>query len=208
MEELKADFETMNHRQLIDELFKHCKQRASGTVFFNLQSGESARLVLNRGVIHWVAYEQLRGREAIESMRRIAHARFSFNPHLRMAIGEQKLPSTTFILKRLYKQSKKSSKVVDLPIERKTRRPPVNQNNLTDETYFSLDQVRVTLEKEAMEYLGPMAKVLCADYLKSMPSQLNASQLRKVIVAIKLDINDDRKEAHFVAKVEKALMIK
>jgi hypothetical protein len=208
MEELMVDSESMNHRQLVDELFKHCKQRASGTVFFNLQSGQSARLVLNKGVIHWVAYEHLRGREAIESMRKIGHARFSFNPHLRMAIGEQKLPSTTYILKRLYKQSKKSSTVVDLPVEREANRPPANQNNMTGEAYFSLDQVRVTLEKEAMEYLGPMAKVLCADYLKSMPSQLNSSQLRKVIVAIKLDINDERKEANFVAKVERALMIK
>jgi hypothetical protein len=207
IEELMVDIETMNHRQLIDELFKHCKQRASGTVFFNHQSGQSARLVLNRGVIHWVAYEQLRGREAIESMRKIDHARFSFNPHLRMAIGEQKLPSTTYILKRLYKQRKKSSTVVDLPVERETRSSPDHHHNITGEACLSQDEVRVTLEKEALEYLGPMAKVLCADYLKPLPSQLSVTQVRKLIVALKLDINDERKEAQFVARVEKALKL-
>lgn len=207
-----VEIETMSHRQLVDLLYRHCKQRASGTVFFNLPNGQSARLVLSRGVIHWIAFEHLRGREAIESMRQIDEARFSFNPQLRMAIGEQKLPSTTYILKRLYKQKNKPATVTALPVEREVVSSEVSsedpQDDFVEERRFNQDHVRSIVEQEALEYLGPIARLLCADYLKSMPSQLSLSQVRQLIGALKHDINDDRKGEAFKTKIKQALKIK
>jgi hypothetical protein len=204
---IDIDIEAMDHRQLVDELFRHCKQRATGTVFFNLLDGQSARLVLNKGVIHWVAFEHLRGREAIESMRHIDQARFSFNPHLRMAIGEQQLPSTTYILKRLYKHRKKPATITALSIEKGVVSTSEHPEDLSEEPYFEQDQVRSILEKEALEYLGPMACVLCSEYLKPMPARLSLSQVRQLISMLKQDIKDERKGALFKTKVKRILNI-
>ncbi len=198
---------TLNHRQLIDELVRHCKEGVSGTIFFNLLSGESARIVLNRGAIRWVAYQQSRGIEAIEEIGEITEARFNFNPLLKLAIGEQQLPPTIKILKQLYKHNNTAKPEDDLPIVTDMVSPPYTQVEINGEKHFSKDQVRMALEEEVMEYLGPIAKVLCADYLKNMPPQLNLTQVRQLISILKQDINDDRKGRLFMTGVERALKI-
>jgi len=201
----------MNYRQLIDELIKQCKARSSGTLFFNLDNGQSARLVLNQGNICWVAFRQLRGEEALEAIREIGFARLNFNPLLKLAIGEQNLPSTSMMLKRLYRNAHSSAQEggSDIPplVTEVVTRPEVPVES-GGEPRFSLDQVHQALEREAMEYLGPMARILCADYLKSMPSQLSHSQVRHLITMLVHDINDEVKGLRFMQGVNKALNIR
>jgi hypothetical protein len=202
-----VDNRAMNYRQLIDELTKHCKEKVSGTIFFNLKSGQSARLVLSQGVIHWIAYEKLRGRKAVESIREIDQAHFNFNPLLKLAIGEQQLPPTIDILKRLYKHNNNPTTVPDLPLENERLSSSNPQIDLNRERLFDQDRVRSILEEEALEYLGPMTRVLCTDYLKAMPPLLNLSQVRQLITALKKDINDHKKGALFLIRVKKALKV-
>jgi hypothetical protein len=197
----------MNHQQLIEKLVKHCKERASGTIFFNLPGGQSARLVLNNGVIHWTAYEQLRGTKAIESIRDIDQARFNFNPSLKLAIGNQQLPPTSDILKQLDNHNNKPVTEDGLLFTQEGFSTTNIQPNVSGEDHLDLDRVRLVLEEEAMEYLGPMGKVLCADYLKSMPPHLSIIQVRQVISSLKQDINDERKGELFMARVKKELSI-
>jgi hypothetical protein len=197
----------MDHKQLIDELVKHCKAKVSGTIFFNLKSGQSARLVLNQGVIHWIAYERLRGKVAIESICEIDQARFNFNPLLKLVIGEQELPPTADILKRLYKHNNKPKTPHDSSLKQEWNSLLNTQVNLSGERHYDQNQVRSILEKEALEYLGPMAKVLCKDYLKAMPSQLSLNQVRQLISSLTQDINNDRKGSLFLTRVKKALKI-
>jgi hypothetical protein len=202
-----VDNRTMTSRQLIDELVRHCKERASGTIFFNLYTGESARMVLNEGVISWVAFEQLRGEEAIDALSQIREARFSFNPLLKLAIGKQQLPSTSKIVKRLYKQIIDSSPTHNVPAVTGAVLLPNAQDAVSSDRPFSLDQVRLTLENEAVEHLGPMAKLLCTDYFKSMPPYLSHSQVRQLIGTLMRDINDERKGQLFMERVERVLKI-
>jgi hypothetical protein len=197
----------MTGRQLIDELLRHCKERASGTIFFNLYTGESARMILNEGIISWVAFEQLRGEEAIDALSQIHEARFTFNPLLKLAIGKQQLPSTSKILKRLYTQINDASPTHPVPFMTDAASPPNAQDTVSGDRPFSLDQVRLVLENEAVEYLGPMAKLLCTDYLKSMPPHLSNNQVRQLIGALMRDINDERKGQLFMERVERVLKI-
>ncbi len=199
----------MNYRQLIDELIKQCKARSSGTLFFNLDNGQSARLVLNQGSICWVAFLQLRGEEALEAIREIGFARLNFNPLLKLAIGEQSLPSTSTILKRLYRNSHSSMReeTSDIPLVTEVVKTPEVSVESGGDNPFSLDKVRQALEYEALEYLGPMARIICADYLKSMPSQLSHAQVRHLITMLMQDINDEIKGASFMRRVNNALNI-
>lgn len=198
----------LSQRQLIRSLVKLCKERASGTLFFNLNTGVSARLVLNRGSIRWVAYSDLRGLAAIDAIREIETARMSFNPNLKLVIGEQDLPSTSEIITQLdNKRRSDPTEQEEIPLitEAVPISPPLME--ATADRPFELERVRSVLEQESMEYLGPMARVLCADYLKSMPSYLSHAQVRQVIGALAQDINNERKGQDFAARVKRILNI-
>jgi hypothetical protein len=196
---------TMNHQQLIDEVVRHCSEMQSGTIFLTLPTGESARIVLNEGGICWIAFEQLRGEEAIEAFSQINEARFSFNPLLKLVIGKQQLPPTPQVINRLYKQIKDPASQQGVPVLTEVISRQNTQDADSDNRPFSLEQVRSVLENEAVEYLGPMAKLLCADYLKSMPPQLSHGQVRQLISALKRDIRDERKGLLFMERVTRAL---
>jgi hypothetical protein len=196
---------TLNQRQLLKELVKHCKGRASGTVFFNQESGESARMVLNQGEICWVAYQNLRGEAAIEAVAEIVTARFSFNPLLKLAIGQQKLPSTGTILKRLKANDVSQKAHQDVPTVTEVVSSADTQESPGENRPFEQRQVQIILQNEAMEYLGPMASILCADYMKGKPSYLNHGEVRQLINAVMRDIDDERKGQLFMGQVKKAL---
>jgi hypothetical protein len=202
----------LRYRQLIRGLVKLCKERASGTVFFNLDNGESARLVLNRGEICWVAFGNLRGEPAIDSIHTIDTGRLYFNPNLKLSIGEQKLPSTRQILKRFTSRSDalapdQDEPDRDVPIVTDVVSAGPSAVDAGGDRPFQLERVRLALENESMEYLGPMAKVLCHDYLKPMPTQLSHTQVRQLISALVQDIHDERKGERFIERVKKALNI-
>jgi hypothetical protein len=197
---------TLSRRQLIRELVMLCKQRASGTVFFNLDNGDSARLVLKRGVICWVAYRDLRGEPAIDAIGEIEAARLSFNSLLKMAIGEQILPSTQEIIKGINAQSKAPINQ-DVPTVTEVVSATTFEDATAADRPFNFDHVRIVLEEESMEYLGPMAKILCADYMKTMPSKLSHAQVRHLISTVVQDINDERKGERFLSQVKRILSI-
>jgi hypothetical protein len=200
--------EVRDYQQLVEELVRHCEEGMSGTIFLSLVNGESARLVLNNGVIRWVAYGELRGEQAFDAIAGIDKARFNFNPSLKMTIGEQQLPTTLSLLKRLYKKNIPATDVLTdepKPAVTATVSPANPPSSPPEDRPFSLQHIHKTLEKEAAQYLGPMAKVLCANYLNDLPSQLSHSEVRDVINALIHDINDDEKEQLFMKRAMKLL---
>ena len=199
----------LSQRQLLRSLVNLCKEKASGTLFFNLDTGVSARLVLNRGSIRWVAYSDLRGEPAIDAIKEIATARMSFNPNLKLVIGDQGLPATAEIIKRLDPGRSRGVPEAAIPVvtEAVSIDPPAAVEAGADRP-FELESVRRVLEQESMEYLGPMARILCADYLKSMPSHLSHAQVRQLIGSLMQDINNTHKRQEFEARVKRVLKIR
>ncbi|MEJ2453639.1 MAG: hypothetical protein P8103_05725 [Candidatus Thiodiazotropha sp.] len=163
-------------------------------------------MVLNKGAICWIAYGDLRGEAALDSIPSYMHARFNFNPLLKLAIGEQQLPSTSSILKRLYKQLKEDGSEQDQGIPTVSEVVSPAQDCAQGDGYEQ-DLVRAVLEREALEYLGPMAKLLCDDYLKSMPTRISQAQVHKLIAALAQDINDEHKGQLFKARVQTVMSI-
>ena len=197
----------MNHRQLIRGLIKLCRDKASGTVFLNIEDGNSARLVLNQGVIRWAAFKDLRGVPAIDAISEIGAARLKFNPVLKLSIGEQQLPSTPEVLKRLNSHaSVEQGEDEEVPTitDVVSSKPPLDTGG---DRPFKLNQVRGVLEQESMEYLGPMARLICGDYLKSLPADLSLLQVRQVMNALLQDINDEQKGQRFMERVRRGLGI-
>lgn len=195
----------MSPRQLIRALVKLCKEKASGTVFLNVDDSHSARLVLNHGVICWIAYDNLRGEAAIDAISEIDTARLNFNPILKLAIGEQELPTTAEVLKRLDRHgSDEQDQSVPIVTDVVSPLPPTDMGG---DRPFNQERVRQVLERESMEYLGPMARLLCGDYMKSLRPHLSHAEVRQVISALLQDINDEQKGQRFMERVKRELGI-
>jgi hypothetical protein len=196
----------LDHRQFIKALVNLCRERSSGTVFYNLSSGLSARIVMNRGEISWVAFGEHRGIDAIEEISLIESGRMSFNSSLKLTIGKQDLPTTPEILKKINTRGieHKRHPKVSQPAAQKTN--PTHNASTSGKT-FDKNQICEIIVKESIEYIGPIAKIVCADYMKSQPDEISLNSLRKLIDIIVLDINDDTKGYLFKDRVRSLLKI-
>ncbi|MEJ2620845.1 MAG: hypothetical protein P8163_11420 [Candidatus Thiodiazotropha sp.] len=194
----------LDHRQFIKSLVSLCRERSSGTVFYNLSSGLSVRIVMNRGEINWVAFGEHRGIDAIEEISVIENGRMSFNPSLKLTIGKQNLPSTPEILKMI------NTRGIELKSRPKVSHQTTEKSNpthTTSGTTFDKNQICEIVVKESIEYIGPIAKIVCADYMKSQPDEISLNSLRKLIDIIVLDINDDTKGHIFKDRIRSLLKI-
>ncbi len=193
----------MDHRGFMHALVALCREKSSGTVFYNLENGISARIVLNRGEICWLAFGELRGVDALQAIREIQQGRMSFNPLLKLAIGNQALPSTPEILRTINTREAHSYATPQQPI---ASVPVVDQpSEASSENAFDKQTVFDVVSREAMEYLGPIAKLLCQDYLKSMGPSLSSNDVKRLINSLVQDIGDSQKEQRFKDGVRKGL---
>jgi hypothetical protein len=197
----------VDQREFVQALVTLCKDKSSGTVFYNLNSGASARLVLNHGEICWVAFGELRGEEAIDEIRLIDdNGRMNFNPSLKLAIGKQSLPTTPEILRAINARSRgheTHNHDLDLGITTSTLE---TSETIIGKSYDKWE-VYTIVEEQSLEYIGPIAKVLCAEYTKSMPAQIGLNDVRKIINAIARDIDDKFKAQQFKDNIKGLLKI-
>ncbi|MBV2092163.1 MAG: hypothetical protein KUF72_14890 [Candidatus Thiodiazotropha sp. (ex Ctena orbiculata)] len=201
-----VDGGTLDHRQFIKALVTLCRERSSGTVFYNLSSGLSARIVMNRGEISWLAFGEHRGTEAIEEIRLIDSGRMSFNPSLKLTIGKQTLPTTPEILKLINTRSP----------ERKDRIVGPNHNSLNSKSMnnqaplnrvFNKNEVCEIVVRESIEFVGPIARIVCDEYMKSQPTQISLNSVHKLIDTMVMDIDDDTKGRLFKGRVNELLQL-
>ncbi|MBW9258484.1 MAG: hypothetical protein K1566_19390 [Candidatus Thiodiazotropha sp. (ex. Lucinisca nassula)] len=196
----------LDHQQFIKALVTLCRERSSGTVFYNLSSGLSARIVMNRGEISWLAFGEHRGTEAIEEIRLIDSGRMSFNPSLKLTIGKQALPSTPEILKLINtrgherKGQNKGQNHKSLNSKSTNNQAPLNR-------VFNKNQVCEIVIRESIEFVGPIARIVCDEYMKSQPTQISLNSVHKLIDTMVMDIDDDTKGHLFKGRVNELLQL-
>ncbi|MET0029291.1 MAG: hypothetical protein ABW101_16800 [Candidatus Thiodiazotropha sp.] len=193
----------LDHRGFMHALVTLCRDKSSGTVFYNLESGLSARMVLNHGEICWLAFGELRGVDALQAIREIERGRMSFNPLLKLAIGKQALPTTPEILRTINTREAHSFSTPPQAIASVTATASAEET-VSGRT-FDRERVFEVVSGEAMEFLGPIAKLLCQDYMKSMGALLSGNEIKKLINAIVQDIGDEEKVRRFKDGVKKRL---
>jgi hypothetical protein len=193
----------LDHRGFMHALVNLCREKSSGTVFYNLENGLSARMVLNHGEICWLAFGDLRGVEALQAIREIERGRMSFNPLLKLAIGKQTLPTTPEILRTINTREAHSFSTPPQAIASVTAAVPAEE--AASGTTFDSARVFDVVSGEAMEFLGPIAKLLCQDYMKSMGTALSSNEVKKLINALVQDIGDEQKARRFKDGVKKRL---
>ncbi|MCG7973499.1 MAG: hypothetical protein JAZ16_00395 [Candidatus Thiodiazotropha taylori] len=196
----------LDHRQFIKALVTLCRERSSGTVFYNLSSGLSARIVMNRGEISWLAFGEHRGTEAIEEIRLIDSGRMSFNPSLKLTIGKQTLPTTPEILKLINTRSPERKGRSKDSSHKSINSKPINNQAPVDRV-FNKNEVCEIVVRESIEFVGPIARIVCDEYMKSQPTQISLNSVHKLIDTMVLDIDDDAKGHLFKGRVNELLQL-
>ncbi|MET0081181.1 MAG: hypothetical protein ABW119_22230 [Candidatus Thiodiazotropha lotti] len=196
----------LDHRQFIKALVTLCREKSSGTVFYNLSSGISARIVMNRGEINWLAFGEQRGTEAIEEIRAIDSGRMSFNPTLKLTIGKQTLPTTPEILKLINTRSHERKSRTKAPTHKSINSKPINNQSPLDRV-FNKNEVCEIVVRESIEFVGPIARIVCDEYMKSQSTQISLKSVHRLIDTMVLDIDDEAKGDLFKNRVSQLLRL-
>jgi hypothetical protein len=140
----------MPHDRLIDELHALCVAGRSGTMFIITGENHAAQFVLRNGEIVYLTYRLLRGLDALPSMRIFTAGRYRFQDEP-VDRADPGLPPTPDLLALLS------------PEHTGTVEPPPTEP--TTGTAKAPDSLRLLIERELAEFLGPMASLICEEHL-------------------------------------------
>jgi hypothetical protein len=174
------------HDRLIDELHSLCVAGRSGTMFIITGENHAAQFVLRGGTIVCLTYRLSRGLDALPSMRTFTAGRFRFQDET-IDRTDPGLPPTPDLLAML---SPEHPGAVAPPQTKPTlgiARPP--------------DSLRLLIERELAEFLGPMASLICEEHLTRAVNLDSPESLARLVEAIASEIGDPTKGALFVRQV-------
>lgn len=185
MSERKA----LDNKELINEIINLCRQHASGTVFIATAENKQARIVLIEGEIVCASMHRLDGIEVIRMLASLPSGIFGFNPDLQLVTRKQSLPDTESLIQILQSGGAQSNQV------------QVANSDTEAALLPARSKIMEVLVQESTEFLGPMATVICQDYLQKLTESINPSNIQQVIRQLEQDINDTDKAQKFRAAV-------
>lgn len=145
--------------EIILEIGKICKQKATGTLFVSTSDNRSAQIMLDRGEIVFVFFSGKRGQEALMLMSKIEEGRFRFQEGGVVA-RRMALPSNQEILQALSGAPSQS-------VTSSWAAPAVPEKKAPTGGGLSAEQKSV-LEACMADCIGPMAAIICEDHFSSI----------------------------------------
>jgi hypothetical protein len=172
----------LGYRELIGEVRRLSAEGRTGTVFITTSDNHSVRFVLRGGTISAVGFGLQTGLAAVTSITRIIGGRLSFSDGLLQHESQAELPPTAELLTLL----------------------GVGGGAGTGLLATSLNRSSTILEAELVEYLGPMARVVCNEHL-TRAARSGATSLNDVIESLARELGDRDKAARFTERVRARL---
>lgn len=179
----------LKNKELMQEIIGLCRQYESGTVFIATADNHLARLVLINGEVEFASMHRLKGIDAIRELASLSSGLFGFDPDLQLVTQKQDLPDTESLIQIL--QS-------GVAYSRQYGQAKPQQN---DEQLLPRVKVMDILVEESTEYLGPMAAIICQDYMQKLTGAINSTDIQQVIRQLEQDINNTEKAQKFRAAV-------
>jgi hypothetical protein len=163
--------------EIVSELRRLCSARSTGTIFIATKANRSVQMMLDKGEIVFVYFFNKRGEEALELMSTIRAGRYRFQEG---AVTRRiPLPSTDAILQLLLS----GQKIVNQVGEQRPTGPGLSQEQ------------KNVLESCLAGFIGPMAGILCEDYLG------DAADLKTAVDALVAEIPSPEQAEKFRAMV-------
>ncbi len=173
---------------LSDELLNLCREKRTGTFSVVTSTSVLAQFGLNDGEIVFLSVQNKQGMEGLEALEalvkpetKVSTARFVDG---RLMTSRLALPPTHHILERLGGQS---------------AHPPAAAAAADPKSVRLTDQIRAVVEQELMEFVGPMAVILCEEVWDSVAS------LDRALDALSRELPDPGQTTRFRQNVLKRI---
>lgn len=155
-------------------------------MFIITTENHAAQFVLRDGQVVGLTYRLMRGPDAIPGMKSFPGGRYRFQDES-VERTDSRLPATPDLLALLISQD--AAAMEPAPAQPTTGAPAVP------------DHVRLLIERELAEFLGPMAGLICQEHLAQGANLGSAKEVSKLVEAIAKEIGDPAKEARFKHRI-------
>jgi len=177
---------------LLDSLRELVQSGSTGTLFVATNDNHSANFGFEDGEIVAIRCQRFRGIDALDAVLSIQFGRCRFVPH---SAGIHKvsepLPPTSELLEIL-----EANQEIANSLEPQSAPASVPAPQPAATLGLSVSNIQRIVEDEAMEYLGPMAGVVCDEHFEEIPPTSEAAVLR-LLGRISAEINDKKREDEF-----------
>jgi hypothetical protein len=176
------------YNELMDALQSLCMQRSTGTLFIATPDNHFGRIVLKGGDIISLIFGTKSGMAALPFIRAIRTGKFTFTQGHTPADGTENLPPAPELLRRLNAGA--------TPVGATTR-SPVDQK--------LLGQVYRIVEGELVEFVGPIANLVCSEHKGKFGPITQEKELRALLESIGREIGDPLKARQFIERVRERM---
>ena len=188
---------------LVKELSGLCAGQRTGTMFIATTDNQSARIGLREGAIVSVVFRTRRGLEAADHLRKITGGRFSFSETIVDRVASDDLPSTSALLALLAGEASPLPPIqpAAAPLSAPRPAPPPAAPAAPAAVRAALSRAQSTVEAELMEFVGPIASVLCREHFARAATAGPPFDWPAIVDAIAREIGDRAKEERFKQQV-------
>ena len=173
-----------SYHELLQALKSLCIQRSTGTMFIATPDNHFGRIVIKGGEVIALIFGTKSGESAIPFIRAIKTGKFKFSQGQAQADGSGTLPPSPVLLSRLS---------AGVPASGPATQAAINKN--------MLGQVYRVVEGELVEFVGPIASLVCSEHKEKFGAITQASELSVVLESIAREIGDPGKARHFMERV-------
>ena len=192
----------LTYPELISEIRRFSSEKQNGTIFITSTTGHLARIVLNQGIITYLIFDgSHKGLEAIAYIQAIKLARLQFVGGSFESYQASTLPSTDEILAQLSSATKKTVKKGNLPTS--TKITPTKGSDLS--TSNDLDKAIEYIKNTLADYIGPIANVICDDYLQQIKPHNTKNDLTVMIATLAFEIENPDEQEQFKSNLREKI---
>lgn len=183
---MSDDPDLLRHDQLIAALGALCAAKRSGTMFIITSENHAAQFVLRGGEVVGLTYRLMRGPDALPGMKSFTAGRYRFQDET-IERTDPRLPATPDLLALLIPERAAAGEPPPAP-------PPTGVEAVPD-------RVRLLIERELAEFLGPMAGMICQEHLAQGANLASPKEVARLVETIAKEIGDPAKEARFKQRI-------
>ncbi len=189
---MSGDKPMLDYGALLVYLRELVASQRTGTLFWATSDNHSAIFGFENGEIVTIRCQRLRGIDTLDTLLSIESGRCRFIPH---SAGIHKntdaLPPTSELLTIL-----EANQDASIPAEPRLAWQSAPAPRPEDTLGLSVRNIQKIVEKEAVEYLGPMAGVVCEEHFEEIAPTDKATLLR-LLDRIAAEIQDKEQEKEF-----------
>jgi hypothetical protein len=192
----------LTYPELISEIRRLSLEKQNGTIFITSTDGHIARIVLNEGTITYLIFDSNHtGSEAIPHIQAIKLARLQFVGGSFESYQAGTLPSTEEIFAQLSAVKIIPEKSRDFSTS--TQKKPIAKKNHEFSTSTDLNQAIESIKITLADYIGPIANVLCDDYIQQIKPTNTKSDITVMIETLALEIEKPDEQEEFKSNLKK-----